>query len=41
MEAITEMASRSTDATERNADATAVLEGTASELKQLIDRFRT
>ncbi|TVT76831.1 MAG: methyl-accepting chemotaxis protein [Denitromonas halophila] len=41
MEAITEMAGRSTEATERNADATAVLEGTASELKQLIDRFRT
>ena len=41
MEAITDMASRSTAATERNAEATAALESTASELKQLIDRFRT
>ena len=41
MEAITDMAARSNAATERNAEATASLERTASELKQLIDRFRT
>ncbi|MBT0961730.1 methyl-accepting chemotaxis protein [Denitromonas sp. IR12] len=41
MEAITAMAGRSNAATERNAEATASLERTASELKQLIDRFRT
>ncbi|MCB1938085.1 MAG: methyl-accepting chemotaxis protein [Rhodocyclaceae bacterium] len=41
MEAITEMADRSSAAISSNADATHSLESTATELKRLIDRFRT
>jgi methyl-accepting chemotaxis protein len=41
METITAMAGQSADAIDRNAAATRSLEQTASQLKQLIDRFRT